>query len=119
MFSHRIWYIFPQIDALGVSSKAKTYAIKSVTEAQDYLEHDVLGPRLRNITQAALDSKIRDTLKFFGSPVDALKFKVSLTLFSLAEIGNGNDFFRRALDEFLGTQRKIDLEMDCSVPLGC
>jgi uncharacterized protein (DUF1810 family) len=45
--SHWIWYVFPQIAGLGASPMSKKYAVKSLDEARAYLDHPVLGMRLR------------------------------------------------------------------------
>ena len=52
--SHWMWYIFPQIDGLAFSSTSRHYAIKSLDEARAYLEHPILGARLRECAEAAL-----------------------------------------------------------------
>src|SRR5262245_51430484 len=52
--SHWMWYIFPQIDGLGFSVTSKRYSIKSLAEADAYLRHPVLGPRLVEIARAAI-----------------------------------------------------------------
>ena len=44
--SHWMWFIFPQIAGLGRSAMAQAYAISDLAEAQGYLAHPVLGPRL-------------------------------------------------------------------------
>lgn len=90
-----MWYIFPQLD-LGTSPISKRYAIKSVTEARGYLAHSTLGPRLREMIQAAQDCGERDLTKLFPGGVDDIKFRACMTLFRLAEAGNGDDFFARA-----------------------
>src|SRR5947209_4563623 len=79
--SHWMWYIFPQIDGLAFSATSKHFAIKSIDEAQAYLSHPVLGPRLLECAQAALDVDGRSVAEIFGSP-DDLKFKSSATLFA-------------------------------------
>ena len=61
--SHWMWYIFPQFDGLGFSSTSRRYAIKSVAEAEAYLRHPVLGPRLLESAQAALDVEGRSALE--------------------------------------------------------
>lgn len=94
-----MWYVFPQLE-LGKSSMSRYYAIKSVPEAQAYLAHAKLGPRLREITQAAVDCGESDLTKLFPGGIDDIKFKASLTLFGLAEAGTGEDFFRRAAQRF-------------------
>src|SRR5436309_5542889 len=68
--SHWMWYIFPQFDGLGFSSTSRQYAIKSQAEAEAYLRHPVLGPRLRASVQATLDIEGRSAAEVFGSPDD-------------------------------------------------
>jgi uncharacterized protein (DUF1810 family) len=79
--SHWMWYVFPQIDGLGFSSTAKHFAIKSIDEARAYLEHPILGARLRECSEAALRIDGRSATEVFGSP-DDLKLKSSATLFA-------------------------------------
>src|SRR5512137_249298 len=68
--THWMWYIFPQLDGLGFSATAKHYAIKSVEEAQAYLAHPILGPRLRECAEAVLRIEGRSATAIFGSPDD-------------------------------------------------
>src|SRR5436305_1227395 len=68
--SHWMWYIFPQFDGLGFSSTSKRYAIKSIAEAEAYLAHPVLGPRLQECAEAALRVEGRTASEIFGSPDD-------------------------------------------------
>ena len=81
--THWMWFVFPQIDGLGTSATARAYAIRSVGEARAYLDHAVLGPRLRDCTSLTLGCGVRDACAIFGSP-DDLKFRSSMTLFALA-----------------------------------
>jgi uncharacterized protein (DUF1810 family) len=76
-----MWYIFPQIDGLAISSISKHYSIKSRAEAKAYLEHPVLGPRLLECAEAALCVKGRSAREIFGSP-DDLKLSSCATLFA-------------------------------------
>ena len=78
--SHWIWFIFPQIAGLGRSGTAQQFAIGSLDEAKAYLQHPVLGPRLRECTQLVLDVEGRSAEKIFGYP-DYLKLRSCLTLF--------------------------------------
>ena len=78
--SHWMWFIFPQIEGLGFSSTAKHYAIKSLEEARQYLDHPVLGPRLLECAEAVLAVEGRSASEIFGSP-DDLKLKSCMTLF--------------------------------------
>lgn len=82
--SHWMWFIFPQIRGLGMSSTSQYYGIKNLTEAGDYLNHKVLGPRLIEISRALLELKTENASQVFGSP-DDLKLRSSMTLFSLVE----------------------------------
>jgi uncharacterized protein (DUF1810 family) len=95
--SHWIWFIFPQLGGLGTSPTAARYGISGLPEAQAYLAHDVLGPRLRECVAlvAAIDGvSIEDV---FGFP-DYLKVRSSLTLFAHATADN--DAFLAVLDKF-------------------
>ena len=97
--SHWMWYIFPQFDGLGFSPTSKHYAIKSLAEAEAYLCHPVLGPRLAASCQAASSVRGRSAREIFGSP-DDLKLRSSATLF--ASISPQGSVFRQVLDRFFG-----------------
>jgi uncharacterized protein (DUF1810 family) len=81
--SHWMWFVFPQIRGLGSSPMAMRYAISSLEEARAYLEHAVLGPRLRESTRIVVGVQGRTVGEIFGSP-DDLKFHSSMTLFAKA-----------------------------------
>ena len=81
--SHWMWFMFPQIRGLGHSPMAQKYAISSLAEAKAYLDHPVLGPRLRQCTQLVVDVAGRTASEIFGYP-DDIKFRSSMTLFSRA-----------------------------------
>jgi uncharacterized protein (DUF1810 family) len=91
---HWMWYIFPQIKGLGQSVMAKNYAIASREEAEAYLEHPLLGARLRECTGLILNVTGRSAEEIFAYP-DNLKFRSAMTLFS--EITPGNSLFHAAL----------------------
>jgi uncharacterized protein (DUF1810 family) len=97
--SHWMWFIFPQVAGLGRSAAAQHFAISSLDEAQAYLRHPVLGPRLRECVQllAALDGKSADQI--LGS-VDAMKLRSSLTLFMAA--APDEPLFRDVLAKYFG-----------------
>lgn len=100
---HWMWFIFPQIAGLGRSSTAQLYAIEGRREAEAYLADRMLGPRLSECTEAMLQwSGKRDAEAILG-PVDALKFRSSMTLF--AEVSGGADPFAQALDSFFDGDR--------------
>lgn len=100
--NHWIWYIFPQVKGLGHSPNAQYYGIKDLEEAKAYLQHPVLGQRLREITNAVLTHKGEDICEIMGSSIDALKFRSSMTLFDLV---SRDDIFAEALDVFYSGQR--------------
>jgi len=81
--SHWMWFVFPQLKALGRSATAKHYGMASLAEASDYLEHPVLGLRLEAAVAAVQASPAKDVHVLFGSP-DDLKFRSSMTLFAVA-----------------------------------
>jgi uncharacterized protein (DUF1810 family) len=82
--SHWMWFVFPQLTALGRSPTALRYGIEDLATAQDYLRHEVLGPRLVECTRTVLGVTGRTASQIFGSP-DDLKFRSSMTLFSRAD----------------------------------
>ena len=45
--SHWIWYIFPQVAGLGMSSTSQYYAISGLDEARAYLREPTLRAHLR------------------------------------------------------------------------
>src|ERR1700758_4986320 len=79
--THWMWYIFPQFDGLAFSPTSKHYAIKSLDEARAYLNHPVLGPRLRECAEAGVAVEGRSAAEIFGSP-DDLKLRSCATLFA-------------------------------------
>ena len=81
--SHWMWFIFPQIRGLGHSPTALRFAISSLAEAQAYLQHPILGPRLRTCTEMVNAINGRSIEGIFGFP-DHLKFRSCMTLFSNA-----------------------------------
>jgi uncharacterized protein (DUF1810 family) len=97
--SHWMWYVFPQFDGLGHSSMSRRYTIKSVPEAEAYLRHPILGPRLVECCQAAFDVEGRSALEIFGSP-DDMKLRSCATLFAC--VSPAGSIFHRLLDKYFG-----------------
>ncbi|NDV88481.1 DUF1810 family protein [Aurantimonas aggregata] len=97
--SHWMWFVFPQLDGLGRSPTAQFYALASLDEARAYLNHVVLGPRLRRCTETVLGVEGRSANAIFGAP-DDMKFHSSMTLF--AKAADEDALFRRALDRLFG-----------------
>ncbi|MFD2147060.1 DUF1810 domain-containing protein [Mucilaginibacter antarcticus] len=102
--SHWMWYIFPQIDGLGMSDTARLYSIKGLQEAGDYLTDKTLGIRLISICEALLNLPNNNAHEIFGSP-DDLKLKSSMTLFDA--VPATFPIFARVLDKFFGGERDL------------
>ena len=102
--SHWMWYIFPQIDGLGFSPMSRQYSIKSLAEAEAYLSHPVLGPRLVECCEATLRVKGRSAFDIFGSP-DDMKLRSCATLFAL--VSSGGSVFHRLLDQYFQGGRDV------------
>ena len=94
---HWMWFIFPQIQGLGRSPVSVEYAISSCDEARAFLQHSVLGPRLRECTRLVLLVEGRSAHEIFGSP-DDMKFRSSMTLF--AEVSPNDDLFEKTLQKY-------------------
>ena len=92
--SHWMWYVFPQLHGLGFSSAAHKYGIRSVAEAEAYLRHPILGPRLVEIAEAAAGLQRRSAVEVFGSP-DDMKLRSCATLF--ARLSPAGSVFERLL----------------------
>lgn len=114
--SHWIWFIFPQRKGLGQSATSEFYGIGSMEEAQAYLNHPVLGPRLRECTRAVTAVEGRTAGEIFGWP-DDVKFRSSMTLFARAAEAEGDAEaaaeFRAALDKYFGgaeDPRTVDMK---------
>ena len=100
--SHWMWYVFPQYDGLGFSATSRHYAIKSPVEAEAYLDHPVLGPRLGECVDALLSVTGKTAHEIFGSP-DDLKLKSCMTLF--AHISAEGSAFDQVLARYFEGQR--------------
>jgi uncharacterized protein (DUF1810 family) len=95
--THWMLYVFPQIAGLGASTTSQRYAIKSLAEAEAYLAHPILGPRLDACAEAALSVEGRTVHQIFGSP-DDMKLRSCATLF--ARISPPGSPFHRLLDKY-------------------
>jgi uncharacterized protein (DUF1810 family) len=101
--THWIWFIFPQLAGLGASGMAQKFGIASKAEAKSYLEHAVLGPRLRECTRLMLAIPHGDIGSIMGYP-DDLKFRSCMTLFATVD-AEGESIFDEALQKFFGGER--------------
>ena len=100
--SHWMWYVFPQLHGLGSSSMSQHYAIKSVTEAEAYLRHPILGPRLLESARLTLALEGRTASEVFGSP-DDMKLRSCATLF--ASVSPAGSVFDQLLDKYFNGER--------------
>lgn len=97
--SHWMWFVFPQVAGLGMSPMSQRFALAGLDEARAYLAHPVLGPRLRECSQAVEESTAASAQAIFGG-IDAVKLRSSMTLFAHAagdEAGDEDAVFRRVL----------------------
>jgi len=95
--THWMWFIFPQITGLGTSATARKFAISGIGEAKAYLDHSLLGVRLRECTQLVNDVSGRSIEDIFGYP-DHLKFHSCMSLF--AHVQPGDKVFAAALRKY-------------------
>ncbi|MGB8706110.1 MAG: DUF1810 domain-containing protein [Gillisia sp.] len=100
--SHWMWYVFPQLKGLGVSTTSQFYGISGTDEAKEYLEHPVLGARLREISRALLDQGSCDAQQILGSP-DNMKLRSSMTLF--ASVSENDPVFKKVLEKFFDGEK--------------
>lgn len=97
--SHWMWFIFPQLRGLGHSATAQRYGISGAQEAQAYLQHPILGPRLVECTSLVNAVTGRSVHDIFGAP-DDVKFRSSMTLFS--QVPQASAVFQQALEHYFG-----------------
>lgn len=101
--SHWMWFIFPQVKGLGYSEMSMYYAIQNLDEAKEYLNNEILGSRLKEISTVLLELNETSAYNIFGSP-DDLKLKSSMTLFDLAD-GMEENLFHQVLKKFFDGER--------------
>jgi uncharacterized protein (DUF1810 family) len=105
---HWMWYIFPQLDSLGSSPMAREYSIKNLDEARSYLQHPVLGARLRECAQLLYEIQGKTAFDIFGG-TDSKKLRSSMTLFEL--VSEDESLFTQVLDKyFQGIRDSATLE---------
>jgi uncharacterized protein (DUF1810 family) len=97
--NHWMWFVFPQVAGLGSSSLSRRFAIASLGEAEAYLQHRVLGPRLVECAEIVAGLEGVSAQQVFG-PVDAQKLQSSMTLFLRASPDAPT--FKRVLDRYFG-----------------
>jgi uncharacterized protein (DUF1810 family) len=100
--SHWMWYIFPQVKGLGFSGTSKYYAVNNLDEAEAFMQHAVLGPRLVEICEALLQLKSNNPNSIFGNP-DDMKLRSSMTLF--ASLPSPDPVFQAVLDKYFNGEK--------------
>ncbi|MDT5172959.1 MAG: hypothetical protein QOG37_210 [Mycobacterium sp.] len=100
--SHWMWFVFPQLRGLGSSPTAVHYGVASLDEAHAYLDHDLLGPRLRECVGLVNQVQDRSAGEIFGWP-DDLKLRSSMTLFARA--ADDNQDFLALVDKYYGGEQ--------------
>ena len=110
--THWIWYIFPQLRGLGHSYYSRIYGIEGMEEAKEYLSHEILGERLREITEALLALEGRDAVEILGD-IDAKKVRSCMTLFDAV---SPEDIFSDVLEKYYsGSRCRLTQEMLSSI----
>ncbi|CAM3177386.1 DUF1810 domain-containing protein [Leuconostoc rapi] len=102
--THWMWFVFPQLRALGRSERAIYYGIKGLHEAHEYLDDDILRARLEEIVATTLSLPGDDPIALFGD-IDAVKFQASLTLFG--QVTN-TKLYQNALDKYFNGQQHVE-----------
>lgn len=97
--SHWMWFVFPQLAGLGTSAMARRYALSGLEEAEAYLAHPVLGPRLLMAMTLMMAARPKSAETILGA-VDVAKLRSSMTLFALASADP--EPFVALLDAFYG-----------------
>ncbi|ETW13124.1 hypothetical protein ATO8_07931 [Roseivivax marinus] len=100
--SHWIWWVFPQLETLGRSPRARHFGLAGVEEARAYLAHPVLGPRLVEAAELLMRHAGTAPEDILGA-VDALKVRSSMTLFEA--VPGADPVFARVLDTFYAGDR--------------
>ena len=107
--SHWMWFIFPQFKGLGFSSMSVQYSISSLREAEEYLNHPILGRRIKESSRIVLNINDHSAKQIFGS-IDELKFRSSMTLFNYVQ--NNENIFELVLEKYFnGLQDNRTLEL--------
>ncbi|MEO1540735.1 MAG: DUF1810 domain-containing protein [Pseudomonadota bacterium] len=94
--THWMWYVFPQLGALGHSAMAKRYGIDDLEEARRFHAHPTLGRRLQTCMDLVLEADAPSAEDIFG-PIDAKKLRSCATLFDLVK---PDDVFGRVLTRY-------------------
>jgi uncharacterized protein (DUF1810 family) len=107
--THWIWYVFPQVDGLGFSETTRYYSIKSLAEARAYIDHPILGARLKACVDILTSTQGLGAEEIFGE-VDTLKLRSCMTLFDYAT--PNESVFSSVLEQyFQGVRDQVTLKI--------
>jgi uncharacterized protein (DUF1810 family) len=119
---HWIWYVFPQLSGLGASSVSRTYGIRSLAEAEEYLRDPILRSRLLAVTTAVAEHVSQGTSleTLMSSSIDALKLVSSLTLFGnvARKLHAAEGLAEEALTEYVALARVAEEVLDAAALQG-
>lgn len=102
--THWMWYVFPQLKALGVSERALAFGVESTKEAKEMLDYDPFAQHLKLCTRLVLQHSMQfgreEILVDIFGEVDAMKFISCMTLFALVSKESSRTIFDEALIQF-------------------
>ncbi|MEM9248745.1 MAG: DUF1810 domain-containing protein [Pseudomonadota bacterium] len=101
--THWMWFVFPQLRALGQSERALYYGIAGREEAEAYASHPVLAARVRAGAELLLSHAGQRSAVDIMGEVDAMKLRSSMTLFAM--VAHGQTSFPAVLDGFYAGHR--------------
>lgn len=99
--THWMWFVFPQLAALGQSDISQLYGLHDLGEARAYLADHTLQTRLVEVAALTLGHSDTTAQQIFGK-VDAAKLRSCMTLFSA--VPGAPDVFQSVLDTFFDGQ---------------
>ncbi len=103
--THWIWFVFPQLRALGQGHNSLYYGIADIEEAKQYLAHPILGARLREISEALLALETNDPFSVMPG-IDGVKLCSSMTLF--AEVEGYDSVFGQVIDKYYNGNKDME-----------
>ena len=95
--THWIWYILPQIQGLSSDPVTEYYALRNLSEANEFLQHPVLGVHLKEICKELLRLDCCDIMQVLGR-IDSFKLRSCMTLFD--KISSNESIFSEVLERY-------------------
>ena len=94
--THWMWFVFPQLAALGRSETAKFFGLRDRAHAELYLAHPILRERLTDCSELVLGHADLSAERIFGA-IDAQKLRSSMTLFGM--VTAETDTFAKVIEQ--------------------